>query len=777
MIFIVSSYSYSNSREEAQNYTNELAKKNAIEIKNTLDKAIVITGSLASKYKSALEHKEKISKEGTVTYFKSILTENPFILGIWYAFEDNSKFYDNIDNNKNPKHYTPLGVFQPYVVRNSDGSFTIQPGSEYDITSEWIALPAKNKTFTITEPYKYEVDGKEVLMVTVSAPIFENGKYLGAVGVDFSLESFNKKTSEIKLFDSGYGTIIDSYGKIISHPNVQNLGKSLKEITSNENILKVLEKSVKGEDHSFIAKNLKSNVDSYSYSFPFEFGETKKYWTFIATVPEAEYLEKSNFVRNFSIIAGLVVLLIIILVLIYSMKNLNKNLTIIKGGLLDFFSCLNKETKHTNQIELKSSDEFGEMAKMINQNIQKTQNLIFQDNELIEDVKKVVNEVKAGKFNKKVEKNSDNQDLEELKNILNEMLDITKKNVCEDINSALKVLDSYSRLDFTNKIENDNGKIAVGINNLAQIITQMLTENKSNGLTLDDSSKILLSNVNELNRSSNAAAANLEETAPALEEITSNIRNTTSNIAKMSNLSNSVTASASQGEKLANKTTVAMDEINNQVSLITDAISVIDQIAFQTNILSLNAAVEAATAGEAGKGFAEVATEVRNLASRSAEAAREIKTIVENAKHKADEGKEIASYMINGYKELNENISQTINLISDIEMSSKEQLTGIEQINVAVNSLDQQTQQNAQIASQAHDVAVITDQIAKLIVSDADAKDFHGKKDVKAKNMNLNMPKSNQNLNKKEIIKPVHQKVENVKKIDSKNDNDEWESF
>ncbi len=704
------------------------------------------------------------------------MTENPFILGIWYAFEDNSKFYDNIDNNKNPKHYTPLGVFQPYVVRNSDGSFTIQPGSEYDITSEWIALPAKNKTFTITEPYKYEVDGKEVLMVTVSAPIFENGKYLGAVGVDFSLESFNKKTSEIKLFDSGYGTIIDSYGKIISHPNVQNLGKSLKEITSNENILKVLEKSVKGEDHSFIAKNLKSNVDSYSYSFPFEFGETKKYWTFIATVPEAEYLEKSNFVRNFSIIAGLVVLLIIILVLIYSMKNLNKNLTIIKGGLLDFFSCLNKETKHTNQIELKSSDEFGEMAKMINQNIQKTQNLIFQDNELIEDVKKVVNEVKAGKFNKKVEKNSDNQDLEELKDILNEMLDITKKNVCEDINSALKVLDSYSRLDFTNKIENDNGKIAIGINNLAQIITQMLTENKSNGLTLDDSSKILLSNVNELNRSSNAAAANLEETA-ALEEITSNIRNTTSNIAKMSNLSNSVTASASQGEKLANKTTVAMDEINNQVSLITDAISVIDQIAFQTNILSLNAAVEAATAGEAGKGFAVVAAEVRNLASRSAEAAREIKTIVENAKHKADEGKEIASYMINGYKELNENISQTINLISDIEMSSKEQLTGIEQINVAVNSLDQQTQQNAQIASQAHDVAVITDQIAKLIVSDADAKEFHGKKDVKAKNMNLNMPKTNQNLNKKEIIKPVHQKVENVKKIDSKNDNDEWESF
>lgn len=194
MIYVVSSYSYSNSRSDAQNYINELAKKNALEIKSTLDKAIVISGSLASKYKSALEHNEKVSKEGTITYFKSVLTENPFILGIWYSFEDNSRFYDdNNVNKKDSKHYTPLGAFQPYVVRNSDGSFTIEPGSEYDINSEWISLPSKNKTFSITEPYKYKIDGKEVLLVTVSAPIFENGKYLGAVGVDFSLESFNKK--------------------------------------------------------------------------------------------------------------------------------------------------------------------------------------------------------------------------------------------------------------------------------------------------------------------------------------------------------------------------------------------------------------------------------------------------------------------------------------------------------------------------------------------------------------------------------------------------------
>jgi methyl-accepting chemotaxis protein len=261
----------------------------------------------------------------------------------------------------------------------------------------------------------------------------------------------------------------------------------------------------------------------------------------------------------------------------------------------------------------------------------------------------------------------------------------------------------------------------------------MLTENKSNGLTLDESSDTLLRNVDKLNASSNEAASSLEETAAALEEITSNIRHNTQSIAKMAEFSSSVTASANQGENLANQTNISMDEINAQVTAINEAITVIDQIAFQTNILSLNAAVEAATAGEAGKGFAVVAQEVRNLAARSAEAAKEIKSLVENATQKANDGKNIAGNMIEGYKQLNENIGKTIGLISDIESASKEQLLGIEQINDAVTQLDQQTQQNAMVASQTHDIAVLTDEIAKLIVEDANKKEFIGKDEVKAK--------------------------------------------
>ena len=181
-----------------------------------------------------------------------------------------------------------------------------------------------------------------------------------------------------------------------------------------------------------------------------------------------------------------------------------------------------------------------------------------------------------------------------------------------------------------------------------------------------------------------------------------------------------------------------------------------------------------------------VAAEVRNLASRSADAAKEIKSIVENATKKANDGKKIAGNMIEGYKQLNGNITHTINLIQDIQNASKEQLLGIEQINDAVNQLDQQTQQNAAVASQTHDVAVLTDQIAKLVVTNADEKEFKGKNEVKARNVksaakDIHNAESHNKIvsNKNKVIAPKvvkHESNHVVSKPNTKED-EEWESF
>ena len=500
-------------------------------------------------------------------------------------------------------------------------------------------------------------------------------------------------------------------------------------------------------------------------------------------IPIEESLEAAT-ILNLEIIAAIMILGLIILVILYIFFNklVLKPLSLLQSGLESFFKYLNKETTETNPIHISKYDEIGQMSHVINDNISNAKTAIKVDNDFIDEVKKMVEMIKEGQLNNRFKNKISSANLEELRLRFNEMLDSLNENICNDTNELLNILNSFSNKDFTNKIQNDQGKVATQLNELGSLISEILRENKKNGLTLTSSANELLTNVESLNTSSNETAASLEQTAAALEEMTSNIRNNGENISQMNIYANELSSSATEGQKLANQTTSAMDEINEQVNAINDSITVIDQIAFQTNILSLNAAVEAATAGEAGKGFAVVAQEVRNLASRSAEAAKEIKDLVENANIKANEGKSIADKMIGGYNGLSTNISQTIELISHVSSASKEQQIGIEQINDAVNVLDKQTQQNASVASNAQSIAQHTSGIAETIVKNANDKEFDGKDTVQADILNLTTSST-----ASEQIIPAKlnsdysnsKKIVSTKKIKSKTNqsNDEWESF
>ena len=210
----------------------------------------------------------------------------------------------------------------------------------------------------------------------------------------------------------------------------------------------------------------------------------------------------------------------------------------------------------------------------------------------------------------------------------------------------------------------------------------------------------------DLSNRTEQQAAELEETAASVEELTSTVQQTASNSKRANDLAEGASSLATKGGDVVKDAVVAMSEINSSSKKIADIIGVIDEIAFQTNLLALNAAVEAARAGEHGRGFAVVASEVRNLAQRSAGAAKEIKLLINDSTDKVNEGTKLVDESGEVLGQIVTSVQEVSALISDIAAASSEQAAGIEQVNASVTNLDSVTQQNAALVEESSAAAM-----------------------------------------------------------------------
>ena len=424
------------------------------------------------------------------------------------------------------------------------------------------------------------------------------------------------------------------------------------------------------------------------------------------------------------ILVNIVFATILALVSYLSMKRIVGGIDRLKKYIEDLMDFVFYKTNHLKLAEYPKNDDIGLILKELNDYILAYEKIREDDMLILGEIVIALDKVSQGIYTSKIIANTTNPMIYTLKNIVNNMLEKANKNM-EDL---VEIVELFAKNDYTKQMDINpklKGKMLLTmqrLNSLGSELNSSAKQNLENGYTLEKSSKNMNKSVDILAQKANEQAASLEQTAAALEEITGITKNNTQNASKMANLSKDVKNSVVQGEEFANKTALAMDEINIKVKSINEAISVIDNIAFQTNILSLNAAVEAATAGEAGKGFAVVAGEVRNLANRSAEAAKEIKILVENATQKTDEGKAISDDMLDGYHNLNSLISETIKIIQDVSTASNEQLKGIEQINNAINLLDKVTQENANETAKVNSISEETLKMAQILLADAKTK-------------------------------------------------------
>jgi methyl-accepting chemotaxis protein len=293
------------------------------------------------------------------------------------------------------------------------------------------------------------------------------------------------------------------------------------------------------------------------------------------------------------------------------------------------------------------------------------------------------------------------------------------RTITTPLSMAVKIAQTVATGDLTSDIEvtskDETGQLLQALKDMNENLARIVTEVRHGTDAMAGASSQIATGNMDLSSRTEQQAGSLEETASSMEELTNTVKQNAENARQANGLAMSASTVASKGGAVVSEVVQTMGSINESAKKIVDIISVIDGIAFQTNILALNAAVEAARAGEQGRGFAVVATEVRNLAQRSAGAAKEIKALIGNSVEQVEAGSRLVGQAGTTMDEVVESVKRVSDIISEITAASQEQTAGIEQINIAISQMDETTQQNASLVEQAAAAAqALLDQAGRL---------------------------------------------------------------
>ena len=324
----------------------------------------------------------------------------------------------------------------------------------------------------------------------------------------------------------------------------------------------------------------------------------------------------------------------------------------------------------------------------------------FED--AVKETEQVMQAAARGDFNRRVQLAGKTGAVERMSVGTNGLLD----NIAGIVKETNRIVEGASAGDLLGRVREEGREgefltLSHGLNTLLESIRGIVDSIKQASGEVQRGAEEISRGNTSLSQRTEEQASSLEETASSMEQMTSTVKQTADNATQANQLAMAARTQAEKGGSVVGKAVTAMSAINASSRKIADIIGVIDEIAFQTNLLALNAAVEAARAGEQGRGFAVVASEVRNLAGRSATAAKEIKALIQDSVGKVDEGSKLVDQSGQTLEEIVQAVKKVTDIVAEIAAASQEQSTGIEQVNKAVMQMDEVTQQNAALVEEA----------------------------------------------------------------------------
>ncbi|WP_339765745.1 methyl-accepting chemotaxis protein [uncultured Hoeflea sp.] len=611
-----------------------------------------------------------LDRKAIMNLLKASMEAHDMAFGSWFAEAENAidgrqaDFIDNKEMAGNSK-----GTFSPYWSRTSSGDIHFST-FEIDPAAAWYALSAESGKGAITPPYTAEESEVPTTLTSITSPVISDGKLIGVTGIDVSLASLAAELSTMRPFETGRVMLVSQDNKWLVGPTPDAMmtefadeGKTEVSAALNNNASSIV-RDIDATDGSVFHRVV----------YPFEIPGVNASWVVIVDVPDTAISGPVMQQTIMMLIGGFVVLAAVLLGLLLSVNRLVKRPL---EGLVADVNTLSEGNFNDPINGQTRTDETGAVARAL----EGFRHRLAETDAL---------ETEAARERTNAERERSNTESERTRSAE------LQKRIVTRLGTGLSHLSSGDMSHrITEEFPGEYAQLRDDFNSAMQSLEQTLQTINVSVSNITSGTGEMSNAANDLSARTEKQAASLEETAAALDELTSQVNASAENAKLAAKTVEGTNQSTAESGNVVEKAIQAMNGIEHSSREVSRIIGVIDEIAFQTNLLALNAGVEAARAGEAGRGFAVVAQEVRELAQRSAAAAKEIATLITTSAGQVDQGVDYVAQTGQALKGISSQVVQINNLIREISQSASEQAIGIKEINAAINQMDQVTQQNA----------------------------------------------------------------------------------